>query len=59
MEVQFGPEAYAGITAAAREGQTLNYVWSIETSRRAFQFPLAGARALLPDARANCGTAVR
>jgi len=59
MEVQFGSEAYAGIAAAAHDGKTLNYLWSIETSRRAFQFPLDGLRALLPDAGASCGAPPR
>lgn len=59
MDVQFGSDVYAGIAAAAREGKTLNYLWSIETSRRAFQFPLDGLRVLLPDARASCGALAR
>jgi hypothetical protein len=59
MEVQFGPEVYAGVAAAAREGKTLIYLWSLETARRSFQFPLDGLRALLPDAGASCGISAR
>jgi hypothetical protein len=59
MEIQFDSATYDGISAAAREGTTLTYLWQIETSRRAFQFPLDGVRVLLPKARESCAAPAR
>ena len=55
MDVRFEGPAYAGIVEEARNGTTLYYLWAIQTSRKSFEFPLDGMRALLPKAREVCG----
>jgi hypothetical protein len=54
IEANFDHEIYSALAREVRDGTKIFYLWSIESSRKAFDFPLDGLRQLFPTAREQC-----
>jgi hypothetical protein len=54
LEASFNSEVFAALSREAAQGNKIFYLWSVESSRRAYEFSIDALRRLLPNARQEC-----
>jgi hypothetical protein len=54
LEASFNSEVFAALSREAIGGQKIFYLWSVESSRRAYEYSIGALRQLIPNARDEC-----